>query len=151
VLLDWFFNIGNHNVSAFTKFQALLDEFKFKELFVEELGWDNPTPNSKNIRVDGYAFALTQIMHKHDVAIFRCSPDAIGEILQRPSLLKIEKETTKIAYTHLLVLPIKTSPCSPGYEYRAMQCNLSVHTPTHGMKEKTVSRYGKSSYKLFGH
>jgi hypothetical protein len=52
---------------------------------------------------EGERYTLTSIAQKRGVVVFRCSPDASGNIPPRASLLKIEKEVTKLAHEHLLV------------------------------------------------
>ena len=84
------------------EFQKLLNDFKLERLF-NELGWDRPALKPKPVTVDGADFTLTQIAHKRDVSVFRCSPDGSGRIPSRPLLLKIEREAAKLAHEHLLV------------------------------------------------
>lgn len=84
------------------RFQKLLDEFKLEQLF-NELGWDKSTLKPQPITANGEPFTLTNIAHKRGVAVFRCSPDSTGKVPARPTLLKIEKEATKLAHEHLLV------------------------------------------------
>jgi len=83
-------------------FQQLLNDFKLERLF-NELGWERPALRTRAVTVDGADFTLTQIAHKRDVSVFRCSPDSTGCIPSRPLLLKIEREAAKFAHEHLLV------------------------------------------------
>ncbi|MGD9888447.1 MAG: hypothetical protein AB7S56_04165 [Halothiobacillaceae bacterium] len=84
------------------RFQKLLGEIKLEQLF-NELGWERPTLKPHSITVNGEEFTLTNIAHKRGVAVFRCSPDSTGKVPSRPVLLKIEKETVKLAHEHLLL------------------------------------------------
>ncbi|MDD2776202.1 MAG: hypothetical protein PHU06_09620 [Gallionella sp.] len=84
-------------------FQNLLNNFQLKQLFIEELGWDNGTTHPKTVEVSGEHFVLTTIAQKRGVSVFQCSPDRDGNVPARPILLKIEKEAAKIAYEHLLI------------------------------------------------
>ncbi|MBK6678018.1 MAG: hypothetical protein IPG52_14785 [Rhodocyclaceae bacterium] len=84
------------------RFQKLLSEFKLEQLF-NELGWERPHLKPQAISANGESFTLTNIAHKRGVAVFRCSPDSTGKVPARPMLLKIEKETAKLAHEHLLV------------------------------------------------
>jgi len=84
------------------RFQKLLSEFKLEQLF-NELGWERPHLKPQAITANGESFTLTNIAHKRGVAVFRCSPDSTGKVPARPMLLKIEKETAKLAHEHLLV------------------------------------------------
>lgn len=86
-----------------TRFQRLLNEFQLGRLFVNELGWDNPTLRPEPIPLNGHTFTLTQLAHKRGVSVFQCTPDATGAIPPRATLLKLEKEASKLAYEHLLI------------------------------------------------
>ena len=85
------------------QFQKLLNEFQLSRLFVNELGWDNPSLRPQSVPVNGYTFTLTHVANKRGVAVFMCSPDALGSVPPRATLLKIEKEATKLSYEHLLI------------------------------------------------
>ncbi len=85
------------------QFQKLLNEFQLSRLFVNELGWDNPNLRDQPVLVNGHTFTLTHVAHKRGVAVFMCSPDALGSVPPRATLLKIEKEATKLSYEHLLI------------------------------------------------
>lgn len=85
------------------RFQKLLGEFKLEQLFIEELGWERASLRPHTISADGESFTLSQLAHKRGVAVFLCSPDATGKIPPRAVLLKIERETVKLAHEHLLV------------------------------------------------
>ena len=85
-----------------TQFQKLLSQFKLVDLF-NDLGWDRPSLRPQIVSIEGQEYTLTQVAHKRGVVVFRCSPDAMGNIPSRAVLLKIEREATKIAHEHLLV------------------------------------------------
>jgi hypothetical protein len=85
------------------QFQKLLNEFQISRLFVNELGWDNPNLRPQTVPVNGHTFTLTHLAHKRGVAVFMCSPDNLGAVPSRTTLLKIEKEATKLSYEHLLI------------------------------------------------
>lgn len=82
--------------------QQLLGEFKLERLF-NELGWDRAGLHPQEVKIAGETFTLTQLAQKRGVVVFLCSPDANGSIPPRPTLLKIEKESTKLAHEHLLI------------------------------------------------
>ena len=84
-----------------TQFQKLLSQFKLVDLF-NDLGWDRPSLRPQIVSIEGQEYTLTQVAHKRGVVVFRCSPDAMGNIPSRAVLLKIEREATKIAHEHLL-------------------------------------------------
>ena len=85
-----------------SRFSKLLGEFKLEQLF-NELGWDQANLRPQEVVAEGASYTLTSIAQKRGVAVFRCSPDTGGNIPPRATLLKIEKEATKLAHEHLLV------------------------------------------------
>ncbi len=85
------------------RFQRLLNDFQLGRLFVNLLGWDNPTLKPQTVTLEGHTFTITQVAHKRGVSVFQCSPDSDGAIPQRATLLKLEKEAAKLAYEHLLI------------------------------------------------
>ena len=85
-----------------SRFSKLLGEFKLEQLF-NELGWDQANLRPQEVVAEGGRYSLTSIAQKRGVVVFRCSPDAAGNIPPRATLLKIEKEATKLAHEHLLV------------------------------------------------
>ena len=93
-----------------TRFKKLLEQFDLKKLF-NELGWDNPKLQPQVITAkngqSNEEFTLTNIAHKRGVTVFLCSPDSQGSVPERPVMLKVEKEATKLAHEHLLVFADK--------------------------------------------
>ena len=83
-------------------FQQLLGEFKLEKLF-NELGWDRASLHAQEVKIAGEIFTLTQLAQKRGVVVFLCSPDTSGNIPPRTTLLKIEKESIKLAHEHLLI------------------------------------------------
>jgi hypothetical protein len=83
--------------------ETYLDDFRLKELFIEELGWEHPTLPPRPVRVEAEEFTLTQLAHKRGVGVFLCSPDCNGRVPVRSTLLQIDKEVNKIAHEHLLI------------------------------------------------
>lgn len=76
-----------------------LRAFDFRRLFIEELGWDNPSSKkAESVLADGEAYDLMSIAEKRGVRIFHCAvlPD-------RHARQKIEREVTKLAYEHLII------------------------------------------------
>lgn len=66
------------------RFQLLLNDFQLGRLFVNLLGWENPTLRPQHVPLDGHTFVLTQIANKRGVSVFQCSPDANGAIPHVP-------------------------------------------------------------------
>ena len=83
-------------------FQELLSKFKLKELFIE-LGWDRASIGPFEVPIGEEVFQLTTVAQKRGVAVFLCTPDAKGEIPNRPVQIKIEKEAKRIVHEHLLI------------------------------------------------
>jgi len=87
---------------AAARFQQLLNDFKLEKLF-NELGWERAGLRPQEVSTNGDTFTLSNVAHKRGVAVFLCTPDSAGNIPPRPTLLKVEKEATKLAHEHLLI------------------------------------------------
>ena len=85
-----------------SRFNKLLGEFNLEQLF-NELGWDQANLRPQDVMAEGGSYTLTSIAQKRGVVVFSCSADSSGNIPPRATLLKIEKEATKLAHEHLLV------------------------------------------------
>ena len=71
----------------------------FQQLFVEELGWDNPKSKlDENVEIDGNNYTLKPVSEKRGVRIFHC-PEVPGRAIRQ----RIEKEITKLAFEHLII------------------------------------------------
>jgi hypothetical protein len=71
----------------------------FRSLFIEELGWDNPTSRQEEVISAGeQEFQLAPVADKRGVRIFRCE-----NIPERTIRQRIEKEITKLAFEHLII------------------------------------------------
>ncbi|HEX8069218.1 MAG TPA: hypothetical protein VF546_04640, partial [Pyrinomonadaceae bacterium] len=81
--------------------QKLLREFRFTDLFTQELGWDHLHLQPRKLTVDGTTFTLSPIAEKRGFQVFECRFS--GEIPIRTVRIKIDREVTKLAYEHLLV------------------------------------------------
>lgn len=81
--------------------QKLLKEFRFTELFTQELGWDRLRLQPRELTVDGASFTLAPVAEKRGFQVFECrSSDGIPS---RAVRMKVDREVTKLAYEHLLV------------------------------------------------
>src|SRR5215210_4927631 len=81
--------------------QRLLKEFKFTELFTQELGWDRLRLQPRSLTVDGTSCTLAPVAEKRGFQVFEClSSDGIPS---RAVRTKIDREVTKLAYEHLIV------------------------------------------------
>ncbi|HEX8921192.1 MAG TPA: hypothetical protein VF766_06920, partial [Pyrinomonadaceae bacterium] len=81
--------------------QKLLKEFRFAELFTQELGWDRLRLQPRALPVDGRSFTLAPVAEKRGFQVFECrSSDGIPS---RAIRTQIDREVTKLAYEHLIV------------------------------------------------
>src|SRR5262245_48724408 len=79
------------------KIRQCLRDFNFKELFVEELGWDILNEHPLVIPVDGTTYMLRPLVEKRGVRVFICEPDVEGSIPVDGVLRKIEREVIRYA------------------------------------------------------
>ncbi|HEV7235432.1 MAG TPA: hypothetical protein VGN15_04570, partial [Ktedonobacteraceae bacterium] len=85
------------------RIQRHLKAFDFKNLFVEELGWDILKEPPLSITIDAYSYTLRPLVEKRGVKAYICDPDQQGKIPADATLRKIEREVTKHAYEHILI------------------------------------------------
>jgi hypothetical protein len=81
--------------------KRLLKEFRFTELFTQELGWDNLRLQPRKLTVGDDTFTLTPVAEKRGFQIFECA--STGDIPLRDTRMKIDREVTKQAFEHLIV------------------------------------------------
>lgn len=79
-----------------------LQQFDFKNLFIEELGW-NHYAGRLEVNIDGQVYILTGIAEQGGMVVFRCSPDAGGRIPKHSVRRKIERQVTRSFYEHLII------------------------------------------------
>src|SRR2546423_797501 len=82
--------------------RPFLNDFDFRGLFVEQLGWDN-FRSSMEVEVDRHTFHLTPIAEKRQMVAFQCSPDADGTAPDYATRRKIERRVAKTYFEHLIV------------------------------------------------
>ncbi|MBI5675311.1 MAG: Eco57I restriction-modification methylase domain-containing protein [Nitrospirae bacterium] len=80
----------------------LLQEFDFKTIFIEELGWDH-YDKKLEISVDGKSFTLSAIAEKKGMAAFLCPSLKNGRIPDYGTRRKIEKLTAKSVHEHIII------------------------------------------------
>src|SRR5437762_13691780 len=76
--------------------------FKFKQLFVNELGWDYLNEPPLTIPCDGQTYTLRPLVEKRGAKVYICDPDAQGKTPADPISRTIEREVTKHAYDHFI-------------------------------------------------
>src|SRR4030066_487327 len=85
-----------------TRTRQYLKDFNFKNLFIEELGW-NHCSNQIDVTLDGNTFSLSAVAEKHGMVAFTCSPST-GERIPDYSLRrKIERQTAKSVHEHIII------------------------------------------------
>jgi len=82
--------------------RKLLADFDFKQLFIEELGWNRHDARLQ-VPVDSQSFSLTAVAEKCGMAAFLCGPEAGGRIPEYSIRRKIERQVAKTAHEHLIV------------------------------------------------
>lgn len=92
------------------RIQQHLRDFNFRQLFVEELGWDNP-PAAPQVSLGGESYALEPVAHKRGMVAFHCPVTKGGRIPDYPTRRKIEQQVLKTAHEHLIIFtdPGKTT------------------------------------------
>jgi hypothetical protein len=83
--------------------QQYIQDFNFKRLFVNELGWDHLNEPPLTVPCDGQTYILRPLVVKREARVYVCDPDAQGKIPADPILRKIEREVTKYAYEHFII------------------------------------------------
>ncbi len=85
-----------------SRVRQFLKEFKFSDLFIQELGWDRHSASLK-IQLDGKTFTLEPAAEKRGFAVFTCAPLSNGQIPPYPVRRKIDAQVTKYAREHLII------------------------------------------------
>jgi hypothetical protein len=81
----------------------LLQEFEFQELFVEELGWNNPSQKqNQSVHVDDEVFNYKGVALLGGIEAFEVQ-STTGLIPTRDLQLKISKEIAKVRLEHVLI------------------------------------------------
>ena len=81
--------------------RPLLREFRLRDLFVEELGWDRHS-QSLDVTVDGTVYQLSAIAQKGGLVAFEC-PDCEDLVRSYPGRRKVETQVAKSVREHLIV------------------------------------------------
>ena len=87
----------------FHKTRDLLYEFQFEDLFIQQLGWDNPTQKPFSLKIeDVETFNITSIAECSGVAVFEVKA-ANGEIPSGKVRAAIHKEISGLVAENLLI------------------------------------------------
>jgi hypothetical protein len=84
-----------------------LRTFDFRNLFIEELGWNRPAGRVLDVEIDGRNFRLDPAAEKLGVQIFICAAGPDGAIPDYATQRKIEKAVAKLAHEHLIIFTDK--------------------------------------------
>ena len=81
-----------------------LEDFDFKGLLIEELGWDHCQQNPLIVHVDGNEYTLNAATEKRGMVVFIFEPGTGGNIPEYHIRKKIEYQVTKkSAYEHIII------------------------------------------------
>ncbi len=81
----------------------LLQDFKFQELFIEELGWNNPGRiDSEHISIKGDEFAYNGVASLGGIETFEVRSKC-GAIPERAMQLAVSREVAKVRLEHVLI------------------------------------------------
>src|SRR5207248_1120349 len=83
--------------------RQFIKSFDFKNLFVEELGWDRHKAQALDIPVDGRSYRLNAVAQKRGLVVYVCEPDNDGSIPDYTTQRKIEKAAAAVAYEHIII------------------------------------------------
>ncbi|HSW46792.1 MAG TPA: DNA methyltransferase [Phycisphaerae bacterium] len=87
----------------FASIRKRLAAFEFQKLFIEELGWSNPTSRSTtSAEVNGRSFSRRQIAQLAGVVVFEVASQD-GTIPDAKTRLALHREIAKLHHEHLLV------------------------------------------------
>ncbi len=81
-----------------SRLRRYITEFNFKQLFIEELGWDNASPTPLTVTVDGAPYTLRPVAEKRGIVLLSC-PQIPPYAVRR----QIDREVTKYHREHLIV------------------------------------------------
>ena len=81
-----------------------LKAYNFRKLFIEEIGWDNPTSGPVQIDIKEDCYHLDPVAEKRGVHVFTCLPDD-EEFPDRQTRQKIETRLRKTIHEHLIIFP----------------------------------------------
>ena len=83
--------------------RELLQNFEFRKLFIEELGWSNPaSPKSAEGKINDFAFRRTQLAHLAGVVVLEID-SAETAIPDGKTRAAISKEISKLHHENLLI------------------------------------------------
>ena len=85
-----------------TNCRQLLKQFDFRNLFVQELGWDNHKATLQ-IAVDDKQHQLTAVAQKRGMVAYQCAAPVGCHLPEYAVRRKIEQQVAKAAHEHLII------------------------------------------------
>ncbi|MGB3636919.1 MAG: ATP-binding protein, partial [Rivularia sp. (in: cyanobacteria)] len=108
----------------FQRTRDLLYEFQFEDLFIQQLGWDNPTQKPFSLKIENVeTFNITSIAESSGVAVFEVKAEN-GEIPDAKVRAAIHKEITSLVAENLLIFIDNKRTRSLWYWVKR-ECNVS--------------------------
>jgi hypothetical protein len=80
-----------------------LANFDFRQLFVNDLGWDVYDSRPLNVLVDGKNFELQPFAHKRGMAVFLCQASTLEQIPDYSIRLKVDRQVSKSVFEHIII------------------------------------------------
>ncbi|BAU10277.1 hypothetical protein LEP3755_07600 [Leptolyngbya sp. NIES-3755] len=88
--------------------RKLLKGFKFEQLFIDELGWDE-CDQSLPLKLADSLYELNAIAQKRGLIAYVCNADCNGKIPDSSTRGKIDTEVTKFSREHLIIFVDRTN------------------------------------------
>ena len=85
-----------------TTCRQLLKQFDFRNLFLQELGWDNHKA-ALEIPIDGKTHQLIAVAQKRGMVAYQCATPAGESLPEYAVRRKIEQQVAKAAHEHLII------------------------------------------------
>ncbi len=79
-----------------------LREFRFEDLFREDLGWDTYR-NRLPVAVDGQTYDLRGRAQKRGLVVLECLPGSDGKLPDSGTRAKIEHQVAKVVHEHVII------------------------------------------------
>ncbi|WP_336715562.1 DNA methyltransferase [Arthrobacter sp. USHLN218] len=81
-----------------SKFMSYVDKADFKNLFIEELGWDQPTAKPLTVEMDDSSFHVTPVAGFHGLHVWAC-----GSLPDRSTQAQIDREVSATSTERLII------------------------------------------------
>lgn len=85
------------------KVRKLLRQGAFRELFVDELGWNNHGGAAIKVVASSETFTLEGVAQKCGFVVYVCSPTTDGDVPSHAIRQQVERQALKAAFEHLII------------------------------------------------